>query len=155
MERAHPIQVLVARDVPTVVRRKTQVIAYRPLEHVVTENIVKSRKVTKEVPCTIMKPCTEIDPATGQACTVMKPVIEVRTIDEYEYYAEPVERKVVEMIPYLKEAFEDVPQVTSILEYKTQVITKEFPVVVPGGEVRPDRTLVAPQPPPPCDTPAK
>src|SRR5437660_2721112 len=70
MERQVPIQVLRAREFIVPQKRPTLVVDFREEKRVVTEIIMKPREVTREIPFTTMKPCTEVRPATGPCTTV-------------------------------------------------------------------------------------
>src|SRR5262249_55452526 len=86
-----PIQRLVPREVITEVRTPGQVVAYRDEKHVITEMVVKSREVTRLVPCTVMKPVLEGCEA-GKCTPVMKPCVEMKEVKDVEFYTVPEER---------------------------------------------------------------
>jgi hypothetical protein len=142
-----PIQRLEPREVITEIKRPTYVIEYKEVKKQVTDIVIKTREVTREVPCTTMQPCTVTDPHTGHCSTVWQPVTEIKVVKEMECSSVPETREVTVQVPYLKQVEEIVPQKTIILEYKTVMQKRGCPVVVPGGAVLRDRWLVAE---PPC-----
>ncbi len=144
LERQVPIQVLTPREVITPLKRPALAVAYREEKRVVTEIVLKPREVTREVPFTTMKPCTEVCPETGHCTTVMKPCTEVRIVKDVEFYPAPVERTIVVSVPYVKEVEEIVPSRTILLEYKTELQRCPSAIGVPTT-VPQTRWLLAPQ----------
>jgi hypothetical protein len=136
---------LVPREIVTKLTRPTMAIAYRQDKRVVSEIVIRSRLVDKQEVCTVLKPFTEVD-ATGCAVTVMREVPEVRTVKELEYYPETVQKTLIIPVPYLKPAEEVVVQKSILLEYQNELRKKGYAVRVPGGEVRKDQYIRAPQP---------
>lgn len=151
VEQEVPVQALVSREVVTEQRRRTMEIAYREVQRTVTETVLQPRVVEKKLTCTRLKPVSEKDPHTGCVTTIMKPVTEVQVVKETVYSAVSQPRVVTVKVPYLRPAEEIIPQKTILFEYRTEMRKREYPVVVPGGEVLKDRYLLAP--PPPCPAP--
>jgi hypothetical protein len=147
MERQVPVQTLVPREIITEQRTPTLEVAYREENRVVTELVVRSRQVERQVPCTVMKPVTETCPETGECTTVWKPCTEIRTVQEPEYYSVPETRTVVVRVPYLRPAELIVPRRTIALEYHTALQIRDEPVVIPGPEYPPTRYVMPPEPP--------
>jgi hypothetical protein len=147
MERQVPVQTLVPREIITEERTPTLEVAYREENRTVTEMVVRSRDVERQVPCTVMKPVTETCPETGECTTVWKPCTEIRTVREPEYYSVPETRTVVVRVPYLRPAELVVPRKTVAFEYRTAMQIREEPVVIPGPEIPPTRWVMPPEPP--------
>jgi len=145
MDRLVPIQRLVPREVITEVRTPGQEVAYREEKRVITEMVVKSREITRQVPCTVMKPVVEDCAETGKCTTVMKPCVEMKTVKDVEFYTEPVERTLVVPVPYLRPVEVVVPRRTIVLEYKTILEKRQQAVIVPA-EIPPERMVITPKP---------
>jgi hypothetical protein len=145
LNHLEPVQRLVPRQVVTEERRPTLEVAYRDETRVITEVVVKSREVERQVPCTVMKPVKETCPETGQCTTVWTPCTELKTVKEVEYYAAPEERKILVSVPYLKPAEIVVPRKTVVLEYLTTMQKRQEAVVIPGPEGVPTPYVLAPQ----------
>jgi hypothetical protein len=155
LERQEPIHVLVPRVEVKEVTRPTLKIVYRDEKRVVTDIVIKSREVLREVPHTVMVPCTETDPHTGHCTTILKPVVETTLRKDVEYYAVPEEHEVTVKVPYVGEGEETVVRKSILLECKTELQKHGYAVAVPGPEVLHDRWLMAPccaaHPPLPAD----
>ncbi len=143
MERDVPITVLVPREIVTEQKRPGLAVAYRSEKCKIVEMVVKSRVVSRAIPVTIMKPCTDVCPSTGHPITIMKPCTEVRTVKDTVFYTEPVEREIVVQIPFVKEVEETIAQKTVILEYRTELQKRPSALAVPFPEPKP-RYLLAP-----------
>jgi len=146
LEHEYPITTLVPREVVTVRKSPTFVVAYRDEQRQVCDMVLRSREVDKVISCQIMKDVTEIDPSCGKPVTVQKPVLETRTVKELEYFPVPETRTVVVKVPYLQPAEDLVPEKTVLLEYRTEMQKKGYAVRVRGGEVLPDRMIAVPHP---------
>jgi hypothetical protein len=144
MERQVPIQVLTPREVVTPLKRPALVVDFREEKCVVTEIVLKPREVTREIPFTTMKPCTEVCPETGHCTTVMKPCTEMRLVKDVVFYPAPVERTLVVRVPFVKEVEEVVPSKTIILEYRTELQRQPGALAVPTTELQ-TRWLLAPE----------
>jgi hypothetical protein len=144
MEQRVPVQVLVPREVVTEVLRPSYEIIYRLEKRTVTNVVMKSREVLREVPKTTMVPCTETDPHTGHCSTVLKPVVEMTVRKDVEFYAVPEEKVELVKVPYLREVEEKVRRKTVLLESLTEMQRRGYAVPVPGPEVRPPQWLAAP-----------
>jgi hypothetical protein len=145
LEHSVPVTRLVPREVITEERRPSLEVAYREEKRVITEMIVKSREVEKQVPCTVMMPVTETCPETGECKTVYKPCTDIRTVKETEFYTVPEQRTLIVRVPYVKPAEIVVVRKAIVAEYRTILQKKEQPVVLPGPEGRPDRWILAPK----------
>jgi hypothetical protein len=146
LDRMVPIQRLVPREVITEVRTPGQEVAYREEKCVITEMVVKSREITRQVPCTVMKPVLEGCAETGQCTTVMQPCVEMKTVKDTEFYTEPETRTVVVPVPYLKPVEVVVPRKTIVLEYRTILEKRQQAVLVPA-EIPQERMVITPKPP--------
>jgi len=145
MERQVPIQVLTPREIISPQKRPALAVEFRPEKREVTEIVLKPREVTREIPFTTMKPCTEVCPETGHCTTVLKPCTEMRLIKDVTFYPTPVERTLVVRVPYVKEIEEVVPARTVILEYVTELQRQPGAIGVPTAPLPPTRWLMAPQ----------
>jgi hypothetical protein len=149
MERQVPIQVLKPREIIVPQKRPALAVAFREEKRVVTEIVMKPREVTREIPFTTMKPCTEVCPETGHCTTVLKPCTEMRLVKDVVFYPTPVERPIIIRVPYVKEIEEVVPARTVILEYVTELQRRPSAIGVPTPPLPPTRWLLAPQGPHP------
>ena len=147
MERQVPIQVLRAREFIVPQKRPTLVVDFREEKRVVTEIVMKPREVTREIPFTTMKPCTEVCPETGHCTTVLKPCTEMRLVKDVVFYPTPVERPIIIRVPFVKEIEEIVPAKTTILEYVTELQRHPGAIGVPTPPEPQMRWLLAPQVP--------
>jgi hypothetical protein len=148
-----PLCSLWPREVITMVKQPTFVVAYREEKIKVADIVVKPHVVKKAQLCTCEKEVQVTDPVTGVCSTVKQPVTEERIIEETEYSAVRVERDEVVRIPYLKKVDELVPRKDLLLEYRTEMVTKGHPVPIPD-DVPCSRVFCVPDlcelPPLPC-----
>jgi hypothetical protein len=143
VEQAHPIQILAPREVITTVKKKTLAVEYRDVKRVFTDYELQPKEVYREVPCTTMVPCEEVDPHTGKVCTIMKPVTEMKLEKQTVFVSVPIQRELIEKVPYLKQVDEDIPQVNVLLEWRTHL--QPTIGVVPGpGWVYPNQYYITP-----------
>lgn len=146
VEKDVPIQRLEPREVITEIKRPTVKVEYRDEKRVITDTVFKPREVLREVPCTVLKPVTVTDSCTGHCTTTLEPCTEMKLVKETVFVPVCEERTVTVKVPFLKETEEIVKQKTILLELKTVLQKREYPVAVPGGEVPKDRWLAAPLP---------
>ncbi len=148
VERDEPIQVLVPREVVTLVPSTTIEVAYREEKRTVTEMVLQPREVERPMTVSVLKPVTVTCSTTGECRTVMQPCTDVKMVKQTEFVAVPVRRELIEKVPFLRTVEIQVPRKTLILEYKTEMRKVPSAVKVPTGpEVLPDRAIMAPKPP--------
>jgi hypothetical protein len=148
---AVPVNVLVPREVVTIIKRPALEVVYRDQKVSVTEMVYKPVEVLREVPCAVTKPCEEVDPHTGKVCVVMKTFTETRLQKETVFTAVPETREVIIQVPFLKEVEELIPQRNILLEYHQETVLRPFAIGFPGPPLPQDRYFHAP--PPPCAVP--
>ncbi len=149
VEQSRPVQIIVPREVITAVTRPGFVIAYREEKQEIFDYVLKPQEITRLVPCTVTVPCQEIDPHTGQCCTVMKEITQLKPQKEFTFTSVPEKRVLIVKVPYLKEVEEVIPQRNILLEYQT-VPQVDIAVLGVPTEVHPDRYLTTP---PTCPAP--
>jgi hypothetical protein len=143
IEQAHPVHIIVPREMITTVTRPSLAIAYREEKHEIIEFVLKPQEITRLVPCTTMMPCQETDPHTGHCSTVMKEITELKPQKETIFVSVPEKQVLVVKVPYLKEVTEDIPQRNILLEQRT-VLQNDVAVMTVPTTVYPDRYLMTP-----------
>ncbi len=163
-----PGRVLTTREVPLVERQEAVAVPELRLREDVTRGVTTSleldwreerqvvpgvelrpRQVEQQVTCTTTRPFEEVDPCTGKACIVYKPVPEVKTVKVTVYEAVPVERVVVVRVPVVRAAPREVVVKRLVPEWNTvPAVRKTFePLFLEHAVPAPP---VPPLPPLPC-----
>lgn len=140
-----PVRTLVPREVIHQEKRKTLAVAYRAEKRVITEIVLKPCTVEKLVPCAVLKPVQVTDPVTGHCTTVMEPCTEMKLVKDTVYKAVPEQRTIQVNVPYLKEVDEVLLRRDTLLEYRTFLQKKPYPIAITHQEPQP-KTVVAPEP---------
>lgn len=144
LEHERPITRLVGREVITEKKFTTLEVQYRTEKRCVTDVVLKPKEVVKEETCTVMKPVEEIDPHTGQCCTVLKPCTETKLVKETCFVAVAEPRTIEVQVPFLKPVEKIVLSRNTVFEYRTEM--KKEGCAIPTCDVVPvPRFFVAPQ----------
>jgi hypothetical protein len=130
-----PVRTLYPRDFVTKHTCSTWEVKFKEEEETFTELEVQPREVTKEVTYCATEPVTTVDPVTGHTTTCTKQVTKTKTVKETVFESVPVKRVLKVQKPYLAPAVAEYQHVTTIYEWKTDMVKKGCVVSMPGGEV--------------------
>jgi hypothetical protein len=130
-----PVQTLYARDHVVKKQCSTWVVKFKEEDQTFTDYEVRPREVTKEVTYCADEPVTTIDPVTGQTTTCTQQVTRTKTVKETIFESVPVKRVLKVPRPILAQETAEYEHVTTIYEWKTDMVRKGCVVSMPGGEV--------------------
>ena len=142
-----PVRTLYPRDHVTTEKCSTWVVKFKEEEQTFTEMVVRPREVSKEVTYCTTEPVTTVDPVTGHSTTCMQQVTKTKTVKETIFESVPEKRVLKVQRPILAQETAEFQHVTTIYEWKTDMVKKGCVVSMPGGEVANKYDcIVAPKP---------